>query len=99
MPNRMLRISVISSVALALISCSSAGYDDAPAAKTLKWEDAVNLIYTGTVESAMQTHKGVVTLSTVSGERFVTQTPKMDAILRVKKGCGAPCSNLAIAME
>ena len=70
-----------------------------PEVTQLEWQEAVNLIYEGNVDTAMQTHKGEVSFTLKNGDRYVTQSPTMDEILRVKKGCGAPCADMAIAME
>ncbi|MGJ8562625.1 MAG: hypothetical protein ACSHXY_03635 [Alphaproteobacteria bacterium] len=70
-----------------------------PEVTHLEWQEAVNLIYEGNVGIVMQTHKGEVSFTLKNGDRYVTQSPTMDEILRVKKGCGAPCADMAIAME
>lgn len=102
MSSSIVKTLSIMAVAAALSACAhEEAVNKAPPMQTtaLKWGDAVNLIYEGNVETASQSHKGEVILNMKNGDRFVTQTPKMDAILRVKKGCGAPCSNMMIAME
>lgn len=102
MSSSIVKILPLMALAAALSACAhEEAVNQAPPMEMteLKWDDAVNLIYGGNVETAAQSHKGEVTLNMKNGDRFVTQTPKMDAILRVKKGCGAPCSDMMIAME
>lgn len=86
----------------ALAALSACAHEETPAktdALQMDWQSAVNLVFEGKAESAAQTHDGSVTLRLKTGETILTQTPQMDEIMRVKKTCGARCSDLAIIME
>ncbi len=91
---------VLIALALVTVACTSndaaAGIEDGA---TVDWETAVEIVNSGEVEMAFQTHSLDVTLMLKDGRRIETVEPGIDDIMDVIDACGSPCQNIAIATE
>ncbi len=66
---------------------------------TIPWEEAVELIHEGKVQSAFQTHTLTVSLRLNDGTMVKTKEPKIDAIFQEIRNCGEPCKDVGMATE
>ena len=48
----------------------------------IDWEQALDLLQSGSIVQVGQSHSGGVTLTDEDGQRYVTQQPEIDAIFR-----------------
>lgn len=88
-------------VSVLLVACS-AGTEQIqiePLPDEIPWEQAVSLLKTGQVEQVVQLHSLKVTLYFKDGQQVDTIEPVIDAIFDEIQKCGAPCSNIVLAME
>lgn len=92
-------------VSLSLSACSApkptqTGSDvpvDAP--KEINWEKAKEMIFSGEIETIVQSHDRKVILEHENGSQFLTTEPELDDIIQIVKECGIKCSNLDIMSE
>ncbi|MCP4250686.1 MAG: hypothetical protein GY778_26900 [bacterium] len=63
------------------------------------WADAVELIHSGQLVRAFQSHSNHVSLHLADGTTVATCEPRIDAILEEVSLCGALCSDVEIATE
>jgi hypothetical protein len=85
-------------VASALASCKTPE-DPAGSPTQVSWPRAVELVNSGRVEQAFQSHALVVHLVLKDGSTFQTTEPNIDDIMRVIKECGSKCSEILFATE
>ena len=63
------------------------------------WQTAVEILNTGQVTEAYQTHNLQVTLTLVDGRQIKTVEPSIDEIFREIEICGDICSNIILITE
>lgn len=68
-------------------------------AETLPWAEAVDLIGSGEVTTAVQDHSRLVTLSLRDGSTRTTVEPEIDDLFREIRECGTPCATIGMASE
>jgi hypothetical protein len=89
---------------IVLAACSSNGEPtpqpgDEGYPSEVKWEEAVELLYTGDVVGVTQLHNLTVTLEMKDGSQVKTIEPEIDAIFREIEKCGRPCEGMWLATE
>ena len=60
---------------------------------------AIEILYTGEVEMAAQSHNLDVILTMKDGSYIQTVEPNLDAIFQVIQECGQPCADIMLATE
>ena len=70
---------------------------DAP--KEINWEKAKEMIFSGEIETIVQSHDQKVILEHSNGDQFLTTEPELDDVIQIVKQCGAKCSNIDIMSE
>ena len=63
------------------------------------WQTAVEILNTGQVTEAYQTHNLQVTLTLADGRQIKTVEPSLDEIFREVELCGDSCSNIIMVTE
>jgi hypothetical protein len=70
-----------------------------PSLTRVSWDEAKQLITSGQVQQAFQTHALEVRLNLKDGRSVVTTEPRIDEVFQVIRDCGAPCADVMIATE
>ena len=70
-----------------------------PAIPRVTWDEAKDLITSGMVTQAFQSHALEVRLYLKDGTSVVTTEPQIDEVIRVIRACGEPCANIMFATE
>lgn len=65
----------------------------------ISWTKAIELIPSGKVNTAAQTHSLRVFLIMMDGSRFSATEPNIDEVFREIRNCGAPCADIAMITE
>ncbi len=92
----MTRSVVLTAAFLLLAGCASTGEPRAP---TVSWQEAIEIIKSGRVETVFQTHSLDVTLMLKDGGQISTREPSIDLVFDVIDECGAPCADIAKSAE
>ena len=100
----MKKLLIVLTLAVMIISgCNSIGNNAVstatPYPDEVSWELAVEILYSGEVETVIQLHNLTVTLLLKDGTEIKTIEPVIDAIFEEVDKCGQPCDNIALAME
>jgi hypothetical protein len=69
------------------------------APKEINWEKAKHLIFTGEVETIVQSHDLNVILQLEDGRQFISTEPELDSVVQILQECGARCSNTSMMTE
>lgn len=88
-------VVIVFSLCLTLSGCASTGGP----ANSVSWEEAVEMVKTGDVETVVQYHSRVVTLMMKDGSSIETREPRIDLIFDVIDQCGAPCEHISKITE
>lgn len=67
--------------------------------QVISWDQVGELLHSGQVTMVVQLHSMEVQLTLRSGVTVKTTEPTIDAIFEEIQACGAPCANIALAME
>ncbi len=92
----MTRSMVLAAAFLLMAGCASTGE---PATPTVSWQEAIEILKSGKVDSVFQTHSRVVTLIMKDGSELQTREPSIDLVFDVIDECGAPCADIAKITE
>jgi hypothetical protein len=94
-------IAIVLLVSVLLTACAAGGekIEPTPLPPQMEWEDAVSLLNTGEVMQVTQLHNKTVYLTLKDGQETMTVEPALDDIFDQIQKCGAPCSNIVLAME
>lgn len=86
---------------LLMAGCNATGTEVAPTPypEQVDWGTAVEILNSGDVEMAFQTHSLDVTFTMKDGSQIHTMEPEIDAIFAEIEKCGEPCSDIALATE
>ncbi len=68
-------------------------------AKTISWEEAINILNSGKVNTIGQAHSLEVTFTLNNGSVVKTIETNIDDIFDEVKKCGDPCKNIPLATE
>ncbi len=90
------RSAVAAAVCLLFAGCASTGE---PAAPTVSWQEAIDILKSGKVETVVQYHSRVVTLIMKDGGEVLTREPRIDLVFDVIEECGAPCADIGVLTE
>jgi hypothetical protein len=82
-----------------MAGCAKATPTPTPYPSQVDWTAAVEILNTGEVDIAIQSHSLEVTLIMKSGSEIRTMEPAIDAIFDEVKKCGQPCSQVLVATE
>lgn len=63
------------------------------------WDSAINILRSGEVAQAHQTHSLYVTLILKNASKIITKEPHIDDIFDEIDKCGLPCSSTVVATE
>ncbi len=70
-----------------------------PEAAEMDWEDAIELILSGQIVRAGQSHGRHVSLQLADGTTVLTCEPRLDAIFDIVYACGEPCADVELSTE
>lgn len=90
---------VLIALAMMAVACGGNSWDDLPDGATVEWDTAVEILNSGAVETAFQTHSLDVTFYLKDGRRIETVEPGIDDIFDAIDACGSPCAGMPIATE
>lgn len=91
-------ILLIVLAALVLAGCSGAP-QGLPEARTVSWDEALEILHSGEVRSVFQTHSLDVTFELKDGSIVHTVEESIDLIFAEIDRCGKPCANITLATE
>jgi len=80
-----------------LIACTS--LRERKCLTNTEWENMVQIIKSGEVTGASQTHDLCVSIKTKDGKHYKAEEPEIDAIYHVIKDCGTTCSNIIFVTQ
>ncbi len=91
---------VLLTLAFVTVACTGNNVlSDIEDGAVVDWDTAVEILNTGEVEAAFQTHSLDVTLMLKDGRSIDTVEPGIDDIFDAIDACGTPCQTIAIATE
>ena len=96
---KLMVIVLLVSVLLTACAAGEEKVEPTPLPPQMEWEDAVTLLKTGEVMQVTQLHNKTVYLTLKDGQETMTVEPVLDDIFDEIQKCGAPCSNIVLAME
>jgi hypothetical protein len=103
---RTLAAGLALSLACACAAAQESGAPAAPPAPALpaaggeiSWEQALALIRSGELRSAMQTHALDVVLVAANGARYTAREPEIDAVLRAVRELAPNAGEISLATE